>query len=67
MKNCEYQPKYLHFSKEIFSGLIFCAAYIQTFEFSNVKTEKTISQQVCRRDSSLSYLSKDKKDIKSLH
>ena len=38
----ESQPKNLYFSKNIFSGLIFCAKYIWTFEFSNVKIEKRI-------------------------
>ena len=64
------------FPKGIFSGLIFCAAYIQTFEFSNVNIEKRISQRVRNyysyklhllhelRDTNLSYLPKDKKDIK---
>ena len=36
----------LYFPKRVFSGLIFYAAYIQTFEFSNVKIEKRISQRV---------------------
>ena len=29
--------------KGVFSGLIFCAAYIRTFGFSNVKTKKILS------------------------
>ena len=74
MKNSESQPRNLYFSKGIFSGLVLCAAYIQTFEFSNVKIEKRISQQVRSydsyklhllkelRDTNLSYLSKDKED-----
>ena len=45
-ENSESHPKDLYFSKGIFSGLIFSAAYIQTFEFSNAKIEKRISQRV---------------------
>ena len=64
------------FSNGIFSGLIFCAAYIQMFEFLNVNIEKritstggvTIHYKLCLfnklRDKNLSYLSKDKKDKK---
>ena len=63
-------------SKKIFSGLIFCAIYNRTFEFSNLKIEKRISQQVRAdysyksrllhelRDTNLSCLTKDKKDVK---
>ena len=40
----ESQPKDFYFSKEIFSGLIFCAAYVRTFEFWNVKNQSTSSQ-----------------------
>ena len=32
VQNSESQPKDLHFSKEIFSGLLFCAAYNQTVD-----------------------------------
>ena len=39
-------PKDLSFSKGIFSGFIFCAVYVQTFEFSIVKIGKRISQRV---------------------
>ena len=45
--NKELKPtKGLIFVRGIFSGLIFCAAYIRTFEFSNVNIEKRISQWV---------------------
>ena len=76
MQNSESQPKDLYLSTGIFSGLIFCAVYIRTFEFSNVKIEKRISQRVRSyysykllllhelRDTNLFYLSKDKEDKK---
>ena len=66
----------LYFPKRVFSGLIFYAAYIQTFEFSNVKIEKRISQRVRSyysyklrllhelRDKNFSHLSKDKENKK---
>ena len=44
--NSESQPKDLYDSKGIFSGLIFCADYNRTFEFSNVKIDKRISRRV---------------------
>ena len=74
MKNSENQPKDLYFSKGTFAGLIFCTAHVRTFEFSNVKIEKRMSQWVKGyysykslllhelRDANLSYLSKDKED-----
>ena len=76
VQNSESQPKDLYFSKGIFSGLIFCAAYVRTFEFSNVKIEKRITQWVRSyysyklrllqelRDTNLFCLSKDKEDKK---
>ena len=76
VQNSESQPKDLYFSKGIFSGLIFCAAYVRTFEFSNVKIEKRITQWVGSyysyklrllqelRDTNLFCLSKDKEDKK---
>ena len=76
MWNSKSQPKDFNFSKGTFSGLIFCPAYIQTFEFSNLNIEKKIWQGVGNYysyklrllhklgDSSLSYLWKDKNDIK---
>ena len=44
VQNSESQPKDLYFSKGIFSGLIFCAAYIRTFQFSNLNIEKELDQ-----------------------
>ena len=76
VQNSESQPKDLYFSKGIFSGLIFCATYNRTFEFSNVKIEKRISQRVRSyysyklrllhelRDKNFSHLSKDKENKK---
>ena len=46
VQSSESQPEDLYFSKESFSGLIFCADYNQKFGFSNVKIEKKISQRV---------------------
>ena len=40
VRNSESQPKYLYFWKVSFSGVIFCAVYNWTFEFSNLKIEK---------------------------
>ena len=57
---------------------MFCPAYIQTLQFSNVNIKKRISQQARNyytyklrllhklKDTNLSYLSKDKKYIKKL-
>ena len=43
MLTSEKQAQGLKFSKGIFSGLIFCAAYIWMFELLNVKIDKRIS------------------------
>ena len=68
----EFDASSWNYPSWIFSGLTFCAAYIRTFEFSNVKIDKRISQRVRSyysyklrllhelRDTNLSYLSKDK-------
>ena len=39
-------PRIYIFSKGIFSGLLFCAVSVQTFEFSNAMIEKRISRRV---------------------
>ena len=45
VQNSESQPKDLYFSKRIFSGIMFCAAYIERLNFQMLILRKVLGQR----------------------